>query len=182
MNYLSTFDGPFGELLLVSDGESLLGLYMDKTDNDGSAMQAAIKKFGKMQRRDVLPIFEEAIKQLSDYFSGKRNTFDIPIKMVGSDFQKQVWQELLKIPYGCTTSYGEIAARISNPSASRAVGLANGNNPIGIIVPCHRVIGANGSLTGYAGGMDRKRFLLDHERRHKLERLAVPSAHSAGSP
>ena len=175
MNYCTTFNGPFADLLLISDGEFLCGLYMDKTDNDGSAFLAASKKYGKLQRKDHLPVFEQTSSQLSEYFAGKRNSFDIPIKMIGSEFQKKVWQELLKIPFGCTASYGEIAARISNPSASRAVGLANGSNPIGIIVPCHRVIGANGSLTGYAGGMDRKRFLLDHERRLKLESLATAS-------
>ena len=108
--------------------------------------------------------FPEAVGQLEAYFTGERTEFDLPLHLVGTAFQRQVWEALLTIPYGETRSYGEIARQIGSPSAFRAVGLANGHNPIGIIVPCHRVIGSNGSLTGYGGGLDRKRALLELEK------------------
>ena len=108
--------------------------------------------------------FGPAIEQLDEYFSGERQDFDLPLAVAGTTFQQRVWAALREIPYGETESYGELAARIGSPGASRAVGLANGRNPIGIIVPCHRVIGASGSLTGYGGGIERKRQLLDMER------------------
>ncbi|OFB37019.1 cysteine methyltransferase [Mycolicibacterium sp. (ex Dasyatis americana)] len=108
--------------------------------------------------------FPEAVEQLSEYFAGDRTEFDLELDMMGTQFQRRVWQALQAIPYGQTCSYGEIARQIGSPSAFRAVGLANGHNPIGIIVPCHRVIGANGSLTGYGGGLDRKRALLELEK------------------
>ncbi|MGE2720671.1 methylated-DNA--[protein]-cysteine S-methyltransferase [Mycolicibacterium celeriflavum] len=108
--------------------------------------------------------FPDAVEQLESYFAGELTEFDLDLDMVGTAFQKRVWAALLTIPYGQTRSYGEIARQIGAPGAFRAVGLANGHNPIGIIVPCHRVIGANGSLTGYGGGLDRKRTLLDMEK------------------
>ncbi|OCB15579.1 cysteine methyltransferase [Mycolicibacterium porcinum] len=108
--------------------------------------------------------FADAVEQLSAYFAGERTEFDLELDMVGTQFQRRVWDALRTIPYGETCTYGEIARQIGSPSASRAVGLANGHNPIGIIVPCHRVIGANGSLTGYGGGLDRKRALLELEK------------------
>ncbi|OLO99604.1 cysteine methyltransferase [Mycolicibacterium porcinum] len=108
--------------------------------------------------------FADAVDQLSAYFAGERTEFDLELDMVGTRFQRRVWDALQTIPYGETCTYGEIARQIGSPSASRAVGLANGHNPIGIIVPCHRVIGANGSLTGYGGGLDRKRALLELEK------------------
>jgi methylated-DNA-[protein]-cysteine S-methyltransferase len=108
--------------------------------------------------------FDEVVRQLDAYFAGDLTEFDLELDLVGSDFQKRVWAELLAIPYGETRTYGEIARDIGSVGASRAVGLANGHNPIGIIVPCHRVIGANGSLTGYGGGLARKRHLLDMEK------------------
>jgi methylated-DNA-[protein]-cysteine S-methyltransferase len=108
--------------------------------------------------------FDEAAEQLEAYFAGDRFEFHLELDMVGTEFQRRVWSALLTIPYGETRTYGEIAMHIGSPTASRAVGLANGHNPIGIIVPCHRVIGANGSLTGYGGGLERKKHLLDMER------------------
>ena len=108
--------------------------------------------------------FAEAIEQLEEYFAGSRTQFDLPLAPVGTEFQQRVWRALLSIPYGRTVTYGQIAAQIASPAASRAVGLANGRNPIGIIVPCHRVVGSTGRLTGYGGGLDRKQFLLDFER------------------
>jgi methylated-DNA-[protein]-cysteine S-methyltransferase len=113
--------------------------------------------------------FEEAISQLEGYFSGTLQKFDLPLSLEGTGFQKQVWAGLLKIPYGETISYGELARSVGRPSASRAVGLANGRNPLAIIVPCHRVIGANGSLVGYGGGLDRKVWLLQHEASHRWD-------------
>ncbi|MDT5006694.1 MAG: methylated-DNA-[protein]-cysteine S-methyltransferase [Mycobacterium sp.] len=111
--------------------------------------------------------FPVAVEQLESYFAGELFDFDLELDLVGTTFQRAVWQALLTIPYGETRSYGEIAAQIGSPTASRAVGLANGHNPVGIIVPCHRVIGANGSLTGYGGGLDRKRALLALEKMRK---------------
>lgn len=108
--------------------------------------------------------FGDAVDQLDAYFAGTLVEFDLDLDLVGTDFQRRVWKALLTIPYGETRSYGQIAVQIGSPNASRAVGLANGHNPIGIIVPCHRVIGANGSLTGYGGGLDRKKKLLDMEK------------------
>ena len=106
----------------------------------------------------------EVARQVDEFFAGKRQTFDIPLAPKGSEFQKRVWAELAKIPFGETISYGELARRIGNPAASRAVGHANGQNPISVIVPCHRVIGSNGKLTGYGGGLDLKEKLLAWER------------------
>jgi methylated-DNA-[protein]-cysteine S-methyltransferase len=111
------------------------------------------------------PILARAATQLAEYFAGTRRTFDLPLAAAGTAFQQRVWQVLTTIPFGATWSYGELARAIGNPAASRAVGAANGKNPIGIIVPCHRVIGSNGTLTGYAGGLDMKQALLAHERR-----------------
>jgi methylated-DNA-[protein]-cysteine S-methyltransferase len=108
--------------------------------------------------------FADAVAQLDAYFAGDLLEFDLDLDLIGTDFQRRVWSQLLAIPYGETRTYGEIAQHIGSPGASRAVGLANGHNPVGIIVPCHRVIGANGSLTGYGGGLDRKKKLLDMER------------------
>ena len=108
--------------------------------------------------------FDDAVAQLNAYFAGEVMEFELELDLVGTEFQRRVWAALTTIPYGQTRSYGEIARQIGSPGASRAVGLANGHNPIGIIVPCHRVIGANGDLTGYGGGLERKRHLLDMER------------------
>jgi methylated-DNA-[protein]-cysteine S-methyltransferase len=106
------------------------------------------------------------VRQLEEYFAGSRREFDLTLHLEGTPFQRRVWAALREIPYGATLSYGELARRIDKPKASRAVGLANGRNPISILVPCHRVIGTNGSLTGYGGGLDRKRWLLAHEGLH----------------
>jgi methylated-DNA-[protein]-cysteine S-methyltransferase len=108
-------------------------------------------------------ICAEAVRQLSEYFEGKREDFDIPLELAGTEFQRQVWTELTSIPFGQTVSYGDLARSLGKPSAVRAVGAANGDNPISIIVPCHRVIGSDGGLTGYGGGLERKEWLLKHE-------------------
>jgi len=111
-------------------------------------------------------ILETATTQLAEYFALQRKNFDLPLDLRGTDFHQRVWQALLEIPYGETTSYGELAERIGSPGQARAVGVANGANPIAIIVPCHRVIGADGSLVGYGGGLERKQLLLDLESTH----------------
>ena len=113
-------------------------------------------------------ILTECVRQLDEYFNGQRTHFDIPVNQEGTAFQKNVWNALIDIPFGKTVSYGDVAKMINHPKASRAVGAANGRNKVWIIVPCHRVIGANGSLTGYAGGIERKKWLLDHEKQFKL--------------
>ena len=110
-----------------------------------------------------MDVLDRVESQLNEYFAGKRTTFDLPLEPSGTDFQLNVWELLRKIPYGVTTSYGELARRLGDPQASRAVGAANGANPIPIIVPCHRVVGSKGELTGFGGGIERKRWLLEHE-------------------
>ena len=148
----STLTTPIGDLLLVADSDGALTA-VHLPGRHGST--------AGMQRDDAL--LEPARRQLTEYFAGERTTFDLPLRPTGAPFQLRVWERLATIPYGETTSYGEIAAELGQPTASRAVGAANGRNPIAIVVPCHRVIGANGSLTGYAGGLDQKRALLDLE-------------------
>lgn len=119
------------------------------------------------EQQERTEVSDEAARQLEEYFQGKRKTFKLPLKLKGTEFQKLVWDALLTIPYGETRSYSEIACQIGRPKASRAVGMANHRNPVAIVVPCHRVIGKNGSLTGYAGGLDKKERLLDLERRNR---------------
>jgi methylated-DNA-[protein]-cysteine S-methyltransferase len=143
-------DSPLGELLLVGDGESLLRLGFASAEPPPPA-------------REDGGAFAPVIEQLEQYFAGERRAFDVPLDLRGSDFQRSVWSALLEIPYGATASYGEIARRVGRPGKARAVGRANGSNPVAVIVPCHRVIGADGTLTGYGGGMERKRALLDLE-------------------
>jgi len=141
---------PVGPLMLTTDGEALTGLYFGEHPVPG-------------ERDDDHPVLRAAMAQLAEFFAGKRQAFDVPLAPKGTEFQRRVWEQLRLIPYGTTISYGELARRVGNPAASRAVGLANGRNPIAIVVPCHRVIGANGSLTGFGGGMDAKKTLLDLE-------------------
>jgi methylated-DNA-[protein]-cysteine S-methyltransferase len=152
------FDTPVGTLLLMSDGVSLTGLH---TENDRH--RPAIGP--DWIRDDHAAPFAQAREQLRAYFDGGLTEFDLPLAPSGTAFQLTVWQALRGIPYGETISYAELARRIGRPQASRAVGHSNARNPISIIVPCHRVIGADKSLTGYAGGLERKRMLLEHEAR-----------------
>jgi methylated-DNA-[protein]-cysteine S-methyltransferase len=151
----TTMESPIGELLLVGDGEMLSGLYMQ----DGRKPQRIAPDWSE----SAAP-FTDAKRQLEEYFAGERTTFDIPLAPDGAPFEREVWHALEGIPYGETVSYGEIARRVGQPGAARAVGTANGRNPIAVIVPCHRVIGANGALTGFGGGLERKRLLLELER------------------
>ncbi len=153
--YRARVDSPIGPILIAGDDD-------------------AITRLGRIgveaERRDWVPVnrhahIKEAAQQLDAYWAGELFDFDLALAPKGTPFQHKVWRALRTIPYGTTASYGEIARKIGSPTASRAVGAANGRNPIAIVVPCHRVIGANGTLTGYAGGLDMKRQLLDHERR-----------------
>jgi methylated-DNA-[protein]-cysteine S-methyltransferase len=153
--FYTSLDSPIGELLLLGDGRALHGLHMQ----DGRKPV----RIAPQWERSAAP-FTDVRAQLREYFAGARLTFDTPLAIDGTQFECRVWRALQDIPYGETVSYGEIARRIGQPSASRAVGLANGRNPIAVIVPCHRVIGANGTLTGYGGGLERKRLLLELER------------------
>ena len=150
------FESPIGRILLTSDGASLTGLYMARHEH---GMEPGD---GWAHSDDAAPLAETR-RQLAAYFDGRLTKFDLPLAMHGTEFQKRVWAELTKIPYGITMSYGELARRMDSPNGSRAVGLANGRNPISIIVPCHRVIGASGKLTGYGGGLPRKAALLTFE-------------------
>jgi methylated-DNA-[protein]-cysteine S-methyltransferase len=159
VNIYAHVESPIGRLLLCSDGAALTGLYMDVP----SGMPPGAGPWALDPNGGPLP---QARRQLEEYFEGSRREFVLPLRLHGTDFQRRVWSELLQIPYGTTWSYGELARRINNPNASRAVGLANGRNPISIFVPCHRVIGADGSLTGYGGGLERKQWLLAHEGLH----------------
>ncbi len=150
-----TMDSPIGTLTLAGTAERLRHLRM-------------VDQSYEPNRADWEPddsAFADAVDQLEEYFGGERREFELDLDLVGTAFQRRVWSALLTIPYGQTRSYGELAMQLDAPGAARAVGLANGHNPIGIIVPCHRVIGANGGLTGYGGGLNRKRTLLDLEMR-----------------
>ncbi|MET8810821.1 methylated-DNA--[protein]-cysteine S-methyltransferase [Streptomyces sp. NPDC004549] len=158
-------DSPYGPLTLVADADdTLCGLYME-----GQRHRPAEETFGP--RDDTLRAFGEAREQLSSYFAGDLTRFTLRLNLGGTPFQQRVWEQLTLIPYGETRSYGQLAAALGNPTASRAVGLANGRNPVGIIVPCHRVIGSTGSLTGYGGGLARKQRLLEFEKAEKGESL-----------
>jgi methylated-DNA-[protein]-cysteine S-methyltransferase len=158
-----TIDSPIGPLALAGRGQVLTNLRM-------------VDQTYEPDRTNWVPddrAFPDAVEQLEAYFAGERTDFDLELSLTGSEFQRRVWQALLTIPYGETRSYGEIAEQIGASGAARAVGLANGRNPIAIIVPCHRVIGASGSLTGYGGGLERKQSLLELERRRQSVTLSL---------
>lgn len=161
--YLQYYESPCGTLRLGSfDGQLCLcdwpnGWHWEATEN---RLKRLLKAEFDEQPSEVI---EATIQQLDEYFRRERRGFDLPLLFVGTDFQKRVWAELLRIPYGTTISYGEMARNIGMPKAVRAVANANGANPISIIAPCHRVIGSDGTLTGYGGGLDTKRFLLELE-------------------
>lgn len=144
---------PVGTLTLVASEKGLAAILWENDD-------PARVPLGALTEDGEDPVLQETERQLDEYFSGKRKTFSIPLDFNGTDFQKAVWNALLTIPYGETRSYGEIAVQLGNPKAVRAVGAANGRNPISIIAPCHRVIGSNGKLTGFAGGLEAKSLLL----------------------
>jgi methylated-DNA-[protein]-cysteine S-methyltransferase len=155
--YYTTMNSPVGKILLAGNADGLS--YIDLQSGPHSIEPAAewVEDEG---------FFSEAIAQLEAYFSGELQQFELPLAAEGTPFQQEVWRALVDIPYGETISYGELAAKLGKPGAARAVGLANGRNPLPIVVPCHRVIGSDGSLTGYGGGLDIKRALLALEQDH----------------
>ena len=157
--FYSTMTSPIGELTLTSDGDAVTGVYMHR-------QKSAPQRNEDWKRDDDL--LGTVREELQAYFAGELKDFDLSLAPQGTEFQQRVWRALRDIPYGETISYGELAARIGQPNASRAVGMANGQNPISIVVPCHRVIGADGTLTGYGGGIERKRWLLAHESKGSL--------------
>ena len=151
------YTGPLGRFRLCADAEALTGLAFDMGDEwDDPALEDLAD--------EQAAHFVETAAQLDAYFGGQRNGFELTLKLAGTEFQRSVWKSLLEIPYGHTWSYADLAVHIGNPKAVRAVGLSNGRNPIPVIIPCHRVIGKNGSLTGFGGGIPRKRFLLELEQ------------------
>jgi methylated-DNA-[protein]-cysteine S-methyltransferase len=159
VNVHSVVASPLGDLHVTRDERGITGLYLPT----GRAGRAAQGEFAA--RRDDAA-FDDVRSELAEYFAGERQQFDLPLHPAGTAFQHAVWDALRAIPYAATRAYGAIAATLGVPNAARAVGLANGQNPIPIVVPCHRVIGADGSLTGYGGGLAAKRWLLGHEATH----------------
>lgn len=149
-------ESPVGRLDLIANDDALVAVLWERDDPNRVRLEPRIDAVDH-------PILSLTAQQLGEYFAGERRVFDIPLQFRGPEFQKSVWQALLTIPFGETRTYGQIAQQIGRPTASRAVGAANGANPISIIAPCHRVIGADGALTGFAGGMENKRLLLNLE-------------------
>ena len=160
------FTTPVGPLLLLADDEGLIGVHFEPAEG-GHRIDPAWRRAGEENAgTGATPAVATIVAtraQLTDYFAGARRSFDLPLVPRGTDFQRRVWQLLREIPYGQTISYAELARRVGNPKAMRAVGAANGRNPLPVVVPCHRVIGADGSLTGFGGGIERKRWLLERE-------------------
>lgn len=163
-------ESPLGMLTLVGEGRVLTGLSMEDQAHEPVHQDGWRKEGGA---------FPDVVEQLEAYFEGELTEFDVAVRLDGTAFQKEVWAALREIPYGGTMSYGELARRVGRPGASRAVGLANGRNPVAIIVPCHRVIGSSGRLVGYGGGLDRKRLLLELERSRMTGASAAGMAASA---
>ena len=157
MTFFTCISSPIGILRLTSDGPSLTGLYT----------QAHVPDDAQWIQADDLAIFNSASRWLENYFAGKPEAADFPLSPAGTAFQKQVWEILMTVPYGETTTYGAIAKQLGKNMSAQAVGQAVGKNPISIIIPCHRVVGAKGQLTGYAGGLERKKWLLRHEEETK---------------
>ncbi len=157
------YESPVDVLTLIAHDDALCAVYFENNKHGAPPEDA---------KRGTNAVIDETRRQLDAYFEGKRAAFDLPLAPKGTPFQLRVWEALRRIPYGATKSYGQIAAEVGAPQASRAVGAANGRNPIPVIVPCHRVIGADGSLTGFGGGMERKRFLLQLEQTDALIRCA----------
>ncbi len=151
MKYREAWETELGTLTIVCDDEALLGVDFGKTEPEGAIWKRT-------------PLIEKAAEEINEYLAGKRKIFDLPLRPGGTEFQRKVWNALLAIPYGETRSYQAVAVQIGNPKACRAVGMANNRNPIPVIIPCHRVIGAGGSLVGYGGGLDKKVKLLELEQ------------------
>lgn len=157
MTAYTEYFSPIGTLLLTSDGQALTGLWMERQNCSTAGMA----------RCDGLPLFGQVRQWLDAYFRGENLEVTFPLSLAGTPFQRRIWDILLRIPYGKTTTYGKIAREISPGMSAQAVGGAVGRNPISIIIPCHRVVGAQGRLTGYAGGLDNKKWLLAHEEETK---------------
>ena len=180
--FYTEIETPLCAVRLTSDGENLTGLFMLPSHAHAPEI------LEEWKREDTLPLFLKTKAQLDAYFCGELREFSLPLYPFsgGTEFQWKVWKELVCIPYGETVSYGEVAKRIGRPRAARAVGMANGRNPLSIIVPCHRVIGANGKLVGYGGGMPRKIALLELEQRfgkpQEQKRLALPDTNLFNHP
>ena len=155
MKYFTTMHSPLGEVTLQASDAGVLGIWFETCTTKPDELG---------ERCSLHPVLSKAVAQMEEYFAGKRQQFDVPLAATGTEFQQKVWQALTTIPYGETWCYQDLADAIGNPNAVRAVGLANGKNPISVIVPCHRVIGKNGKLTGYAGGVERKQKLLALEK------------------
>lgn len=174
MKYYARMESPIGLLELAAENNALTEIRFvgdeekefsaDPSVNWKEEKQDAVRWEKAFNETEQDHVMQEALRQLREYFAGERKEFSVPLSLKGTDFQKKVWNALLKIPYGETRTYGEIAASVENPKASRAVGMANHHNPIPIIIPCHRVIGKNGRLVGYSGGLDKKTALLELER------------------
>jgi AraC family transcriptional regulator of adaptative response/methylated-DNA-[protein]-cysteine methyltransferase len=160
------FTTPLGPMVAAAtEGGLCLLEFVDRRGLEGE-----LTRLGRELRGSVIPgrgpVLEQAVRELEEYFSGARTKFDVPLSASGSDFQRRVWRALTEIPYGETRSYGQVASTVGRSSAVRALGRANGQNRMAIVIPCHRVVGSDGALTGYGGGLWRKRWLLEHERRH----------------
>lgn len=155
--FLTRIDSPVGELRLVATATSLVAVLWPE-EREGRVRFAVEPVEGSN------PILDQTASQLGEYFDGTRRTFDVPLELRGTEFQQDVWTALAEIPFAETSTYSKQAAAVGRPRATRAVGSANGRNPLSIVLPCHRIVGADGKLTGFAGGLDTKRWLLDHER------------------
>ena len=164
---LSLFSTPLGDMLAVARASSLVFLdFMDDPQMAHRIQKITQKALAQIPTQETLPILRETEQQLREYFEGKRKTFSLPLDLEGTPFQKRAWNALLQIPYGETCSYLEEARSTGNLKAVRAIWGANNKNPIVIVIPCHRVIGSDGRLVGYGGGIDRKRWLLEHEKKY----------------
>ena len=162
MFHTTTMNSPVGELRLIAGDNGLRAILWGAEDAERIASLDGEPVEG------TTPVLDEAISQLEEYFAGTRREFDLPLDPAGTEFQQSAWMVLRTIPYGTTISYGQQAERLGDPNKARAVGAANGKNPLSIVVPCHRVVGSNGHLTGFAAGIDVKSWLLDHERQPRL--------------
>jgi methylated-DNA-[protein]-cysteine S-methyltransferase len=157
MNFYAIVNGPIGGLMLVADDSALIGLYFAGCDH----IPVASQRWTLNPRH---PVLQQAAKQLREYLAGQRKEFSLPLRLAGTDFQQRVWREISLIPYGETISYSDLASRAGAPQAIRAAGTNTGRNPVSIIIPCHRVVGKNGTMRGFAGGLERKRRLLELEK------------------
>lgn len=172
----STYDSPVGRLTLIASEAGLRSVLWDGGDPAPVRLAAPHRETDR-----AAAVLEEACRQLDDYFAGVCTSFDLPLDLQGTAFQQDAWRALAEIPFGETRTYAQQARRLGRPSAFRAVGAANGRNPLSIVLPCHRVVGSNGSLTGFAGGLETKRWLLEHERAVVQERRRASDRPAAGA-